>query len=651
MTKCLEGLAAPLEWYRQQEQDDATHPLKQAYNGLGYVVFKRTYARNVPGEERTEEWYETVLRVVLGAQDLGADFTPEEAARLFEHIWNGRAFPGGRMLWQLGTHNIQRYGGDSLVNCWYTELRSIADFTWMFERLMLGGGVGFSVQNGDGLGTVDAGAAIRATSGTFDVDFVVPDNRRGWAELIYRTLKANFTGQTFTYSTAGVRPAGAPIKTFGGKASGPEPLVDGINKMQEILYEADGRTLTSVEMLDMANILGAIVVSGNVRRSAQIAQGSGHDHAYLQAKRWELGTIPNHRAMSNNSVVVNSKEDFWTLPDEFWQGYDGGGEPYGLLNVDNAVQYGRMGDRHPDHSIVGFNPCAEIALADRESCNLAELVLPKFDSFEQMLDAAKLLYKVQKAVAALPYIDGRSDAITSKNMRLGLGVTGVLEATPEQKGWLDPVYSNLRYYDKVWSKEKGYPESVRLTTVKPSGTLSLLAGVLPGGHPGYARNMVRRIRMAANDPVFYWCQTQGYPWEFVEGFDGTKQADTVVVEFPVELPQTATLAKQLTAIDQLEVVKWLQRDWADNAVSVTVYYRPEEIDDIRAYLSEQWDQFKSLSFMLHADHGFAQAPLEEITKEEYEERMHHLTHADARIYGEALEILDSDCASGACPVR
>ena len=640
---------APLEWYREQEQDAATHPLMQAYNGLGYVVFKRTYARAVEGQDRTEEWYETVLRVILGAQEIGADLTPDEAARLYEHIWSGRALPGGRMLWQLGTPNITRYGGDSLVNCWYTELSSVPDFTWMFERLMLGGGVGFSVQNGPLLGQVRKGTAVHVEG--FDADFIVPDNRHGWAQLLYRTMQASFRGTTFTYSTDAVRPEGTPIKTFGGKASGPGALVDGVQAIQDVLHARDGQMLRSVDVLDIANIIGAIVVSGNVRRSAQIAQGSATDGYFLTAKRWDLGDIPNHRAMSNNSVVVNSAEAISELPDAFWDGYRGNGEAYGLLNLQSARENGRMGEYRPDSSIVGFNPCAEIPLADRESCNLAELVLPRFDSLEQMKDAATLLYKVQKAVAALPYIDERSDAITNANMRLGLGVTGVMEATAQQMTWLAPTYEELRAFDKAWSAAKGYATSVRLTTVKPSGTLSLLAGVTAGGHPGFSPYFIRRVRMAANDPVLQWCKDQGYPWEWVRGFDGTEDVRTAVVEFPVMLSPMATLAEDMTALDQLETVRWLQEAWADNAVSVTVYYRPEELDDIRAYLAERWDEFKSLSFMLHSDHGFDQAPMEAIDVETYDERFRALAHSVADVHGHALEILDSDCATGACPVR
>ena len=638
-----------VEQYAERERH-GEHPLLQAYNGLGYVVYKRTYARPVYSGsevERTEEWHETLERVVNGAQAIGAGLTDLEMERLYDHMWNLRGFVGGRMLWQLGTENNERLGGDSLVNCWYTELASVDDFIWMFHRLMLGGGVGFSVENGDKLGVVGHGSATLAEG--FDVDFIVPDNREGWGELLERTMYAYFMGEDFTYSTDAVRPEGAPIKTFGGKASGPGELVDGVDKIQDVLKGAYGRTLNSVEMLDISNIIGAIVVSGNVRRSAQIAIGSAQDADYMQAKRWDLGGIPNFRAMSNNSVNVDKFSD---VPDSFWEGYHGNGEAYGLVNTYAAMKYGRQGEVNYDETIAGFNPCAEIPLANRESCNLAEIVLPNIEGKAQLMDLAFLLYKVQKAVAAMPYLDSESDYITSKNLRLGLGVTGVMQSTQEQRSWLDPTYQALKQFDRMWSQERALPVSKRLTTVKPSGTLSILAGVTPGGHPGFSKYHIRRVRMSANDPILEWCQNRGYKWEWQKGFDGEVDTKTAVVEFPVELPEGTVLADRADAISQLQAQAYLQTMWADNAVSITVYYTLEELETIKEYLSIHWDNIKSVSFLLKDDHGFEQAPMEAIDEEQYQHLLSKVQDVSNLAHGAGIsELMDSDCVSGACPVR
>lgn len=622
------------------------------FNGLGYIVYKRTYARPIPGEGRTEEWHETVERVVNGAQDIGADFTPSEAERLFDYIWNLKGTVGGRMLWQLGTPNVERLGGDSLVNCWFVDLREVSDFGWMFERLMLGGGVGFSVDDPTRLGIVRQGTVVHEPE-AHDSDFIVPDKREGWADLLMRTLRAYLPKRpndydSFSYSTAVIRPEGAPIKTFGGVASGPGILVEGVERICEILNGAVGRHLTSVEVLDIANVIGSVVVSGNVRRSAQIALGSADDLDYLAAKRWDLGGIPSYRAMSNNSVYAFDIAD---LPEEFWEGYLGHGEPYGLVNLEAALRQGRAGETKLDPSIAGFNPCAEIPLAHRESCNLAEVFLPRVEDYDEFEDLTQLLYRVQKAVAALPYLDPVSERVTSENMRLGLGVTGVLQSEVEKLAWLEDGYQNLVDYDVWWSAVKEWPTSVRLTTVKPSGTLSLLAGVTPGGHPGFARFHVRRVRMAYNDPLVEYCRAKGYEWEWQRDFDGDEDHRTVVVEFPCEFPEGTALAEDLTALDQLDVVRSLQRDWADNAVSVTVYYRKEELPAIRDYLARHWGEMKSVSFLLHSEHGFDQAPLEAIEEAEYYERLAKIHEHDVAVGEGVSDFLDSDCASGACPVR
>ena len=629
------------------------HPLLQSFNGLGLVVYRRTYSRPIYDDHghyvRHEEWHETVRRVVEGAQAINAGLSEQEAMRLFEYVWSRKALPGGRMLWQLGTDNVERLGSASLVNCYYTDLSTVDDFRFLFEMLMLGGGVGFNVtpESVSKLPVVKAGYGAAQLNTGFDVDYIVPDNREGWGELLVRTLSAFFEGKPFSYSVDAVRPEGAPIKTFGGVASGPGILVEGVDRISTILGGALGRKLTTVEVLDIANVIGSIVVSGNVRRSAQIALGDAEDLDYLAAKRWDLGHIPSYRAMSNNTVFVQNIRD---LPEDFWEGYFGNGEAYGLFNVRQAQRVGRTGEYLPDPSIKGVNPCGEIPLAHRESCNLAELVLPHFSDLGELMDAAMLLYKVQKAVAALPHIDPDTDNITTRNMRLGLGVTGIAQSDEKRLSWLAPTYDALRAFDGVWSRERGLRDSVRLTTVKPSGTLSLVAGVTPGVHPGYSRFHVRRMRVSTSDPVFQWCEDRGLPWEFVRDFEGNEDPRTAVVEFPCEFPEGTLLADETSAVDQMRTAAFLQRVWADNAVSVTVTFKPEELDDIRQELSATWHRTKSISFLPYSGHGFDQAPLEPITEDEYRERLAAIDLKAETIAGHSA-LYDADCATGACPVR
>jgi ribonucleotide reductase alpha subunit len=587
--------------------------------------------------------------VVDGAENIGAGLTEAESERLFDYMFNLKASVGGRMLWQLGTSNNERLGGDSLVNCWYVDLTKPEDFSWMFERLMLGGGVGFSVTNPEALGVVRQGTVQHLNEA--DADYIVPDKREGWSQAVLQALRTYLGGEDdstyLTYNTSLIRPAGAPIRTFGGKASGPGILVEGIEKITAILNGAVDRHLTSVEVLDIGNVIGSVVVAGNVRRSAEIALGRPNDVDYLNAKRWDLGTIPMHRAMSNNSVVV---DDINELPEEFWEGYSGNGEPYGLFNLTASRLFGRVPEVLPDPSIVGTNPCAEIGLANRESCNLSEVFLPNVESEEEFVDITRLLYKVQKAVAAMPYLDRESDEITSQNMRLGLGVTGIAQAH-DKLGWLDTGYVSLREFDRIWSKENGWPYSKRLTTVKPSGTLSLLAGVTPGVHPGYSRYHIRRVRMSVGDPLLQYCADKGYNVAWVKNLDGTVSDRTKLVEFPCEFPVGTVLAEDVTAIQQMNLQRDLQAVWADNAVSVTIYIHSGELEQVKEYLRENWSTMKSISFLLHSEHGFDQAPLEEITEGEYLEMRSHLTNNTVDLQGGMSELLDDDCVNGSCPTR
>ena len=390
-------------------------------------------------------------------------------------------------------------------------------------------------------------------------------------------------------------------------------------------------------------------MAGNVRRSAQIAIGDDDDVEFLLAKRWDMGNIPSWRAMSNNSVVCN---DINNLHDYFWEGYEGKGEPYGLINLRLSRKIGRLGEtQYPDAEVMGYNPCAEQSLADKETCCLAEIFLPNITSAEEFIDLAKLLYRINKHSLMLPCHLDTTEAIVHKNMRMGIGITGVLESTEEQKSWLGDAYVALREYDNMYSAANGFNKSIKLTTVKPSGTVSLMPGVTPGAHPAYARYMVRRIRISSNHSLVQVCRDHGYPIEYQQNFDGSTDHSTVVVSFPFAHSENAVLAKDVTAIQQLETVKWLQTVWSDNSVSCTIYYRKEELPEIRKYLKKNYKtNHKSLSFLLHSEHGFKQAPLEEITKEQYDALVAS-TQLITDVGVADIGVDDSECASGACPIR
>ena len=616
------------------------------YNGLGEIVYKRTYSR-IKEDGTNEEWWETVARCINGAQKIGADYTKSEAQKLYDYVFNLKCNFAGRMLWQLGTSTVDRFGGNSLLNCWGVCIRDIDDFCFIFENLMLGGGVGFSIRKEDvhDLPRVKEGVVVTHEK-TNDADYIVPDSREGWVKLLKKCLKSYFyTGESFTYSTILVRSSGEHIKGFGGKASGPGILIEGIEKIGEVIREREGKKLRSLDVLDICNIIGSVVVAGNVRRSAEIAVGDPDDYLFLRAKRWDLGNVPNWRAMSNNTIYADSYDH---ISETVWKGYDGSGEPYGFFNLPLSQKTGRLGERTKDRCEI-INPCAEILLESHECCNLSEIYLNNIESKTELKECAKLLYKTQKAICALPFIHERTEEVVHRNMRIGVGVTGVCQSLDKIE-WLDDCYQSLREFDEKWSEKKGYPSSVRLTTVKPSGTLSLLSGSTPGVHPAYASYYIRRVRMSSDDQLVEVCKNAGYPTEYVKNFDGTEDHGTIVVEFPCHINGSTILAKDMSAVKQLELVKELQTKWSDNSVSVTVYYRLEELDEIRDWLKDNYEKsLKTVSFLLHNDHGFAQAPYEEITEEQYEKMISKLKPIESLNSGEVLEGIE--CEGGACPIR
>ena len=628
------------------------------FSTVGYITYKRTYARRLDEtnpNSATEEFEDTMNRVIAATNNqLNVGFTDDEKSRLRKYLMELKGTVAGRFLWQLGTETVGRLGLASLQNCAFTVINEpVRPFTWAMDMLMLGSGVGYNIQrkNVDKLPEINIDFIRPTRVDSADADFIVPDSREGWVQLLGKTLKAAFLSNsktTFTYSTVLVRGKGSTIKGFGGTASGPEDLCWGIEKISEILEKRAGKKLRPVDALDIMNIIGAVVVAGNVRRSAQIAIGDPDDVEYLLAKRWDMGNIPSWRAMSNNSVVCNDIKD---LHEYFWDGYEGKGEPYGFINLRLSRKMGRLGDtNYPDPEVEGYNPCAEQSLAAYETCCLAEIYLPNITSKEELVDVSKLLYRINKHSLSLPcHLDETAD-IVHKNMRMGIGITGVLQATEEQKSWLTTTYDELRAFDKEYSVLHGFPESIKITTVKPSGTLSLLPGVTPGCHPAYAQYMIRRIRISADHSLVNVCREHGYPVEYQQNFDGSEDHSTVVVSFPFAYPEGTVLANEMTAISQLETVKWLQEVWSDNSVSCTVYYRKEELPEIKKYLAKNYkNNHKSLSFLLHSEHGFKQAPYEEITKEEYDALVAKTTLITK--VDEATFDGGDECVTGACPVK
>jgi ribonucleotide reductase alpha subunit len=636
---------------------DFTNYIDVPWGEIGYITFKRTYARRLKEDDQnseTEEFYQVIKRELESSEkQLKVGFTEEEKRRYFELRMKLKFSVAGRFMWQLGTKTVDKLGLPSLQNCAFTVVNEpIKPFTWTFEMLMLGSGVGYNIQKHNVYQLPKLKGKIKIErKDTKDADYIVPDSRDGWVKLLGKVLKSHFySGEGFSYSTICIRSKGALIKGFGGTASGPEDLCWGINEISKILNSRSNKKLRPIDCLDIMNIIGSVVVAGNVRRSAQIALGDYDDLEFLKAKRWDLGTIPNWRSMSNNSVIA--PDNFDDLTNEFWETYNQG-EPYGLINLELAKTVGRTGEtQYPDPDVEGFNPCAEQSLANFETCCLSEVYLPNIESYEELLEAITFAYRMSKHSLSLHCHLKETESIVHRNMRMGIGMTGILQASKEQVEWLKNAYVWLRSYDKKYSAEKGFPPSIKLTTIKPSGTLSLLAGVTPGVHPNPAGPYyIRRIRISTQSSLVEVCRKHGYPIEYQRNFDGSEDRSTMVVSFPCKVPEATPVAADFGWRSQLDMVRKLQSEWSDNSVSCTVYYKKEDLDDIKDYLKEHFkNEIKTVSFLLYRGHGFVQAPYETITKEQYmemKEKVKPITSIE--IKEEDFDLLE--CSTGACPIK
>lgn len=618
------------------------------WSNLASVVYLRTYSRNDYG--KSEKWADTVERVIAG-NVRGHLVSEDEINRLRYYMTERKAIPAGRGLWYSGSPNHERLGGAALNNCYVVSSENWQNFILAQDYSMLGGGVGMTVEHKytSKLPRVKKDVLV-VNRETKDADFIVPDSREGWNELTRRVLEAYLeTGKSFSFSTVCVRGAGEAIKGFGGIAAGPKPLVEFVKKLSAVLKAREGRKLRPIDAADILCLIGEMVVSGNVRRSALLIAGDCWDKDFLRAKRWDLGNIPTQRAMANFSVMCDDVDDLHPL---FWKTYEHG-EPFGIINLTNTNRFGRMGEKKNDNAIC-YNPCAESGLENGEACNLQEIALPNLQNEAEFMEAARLMHRYGKRVAMEPYHHTVSQEVITRNRRIGTGITGCLKSPLFKPEVLDRVYAEIEEENVCYSQELRIPQSIRTTVVKPSGTVSKLLDMdgYEGIHPAFSRYIIQRVRIAANDALLPALRGAGHHIEPEVRFDGSLNHNTLVVSFYVQAPEGYPVADEdWDTWKQLEVVKMVQRHWCDQSASVTVYYKKEEIPQLKAWLAENLKHIKTISFLCHSDHGFKQAPKEKITAEQYENLSKNIKPLDLTnvASGDSVEL--DECASGACPIK
>ncbi len=599
-----------------------------------------------------EVWTDTIRRVVEGNMALSPHSTEREAELLFHLFWTGQALPPGRGLWVGGVEGIP---ADARYNCWYTTLYSAEDWCWVMNMLMLGGGVGV------GLGEIEKLPTVSQTPARFAVwcksehpdllevkpndksflngqtpVYITADSREGWVDSMRRMMTAAFEGRDLIIDVSGVRRRGLPIKTFGGTACGPGPLTHLLRSVWDIIRGAAGRRLNSVECLDITNMVGFCVKSGNVRRSALIALGDAEDQAFRDAKK-DFEKVLSHRHTSNNSIIFRSWDqinnfDWSRLIDDNMQF----GEP-GLFNLPLVWK--------TDPGAKGVNPCGEQALHDHEACNLAENFPGQHDEGTNSDLSFKLLVRYCIRQRLTPLQDPTSHEVGLKNMRVGVALGGLCD--------FDWSTDQLSHWFKVCRKEADdYADELRVnrpitvTTVKPSGTISLLNGSSPGIHAPFAPWYIRRARIAKNDPMVEALTDAGVPNE-VDQYD--KTGHTLVFAFPTKAAHTRITQRTETIRDQFERQRAVQEHWADNAVSATLSFDANtEREELAACLKEHVPFLKSTT-VLSRSHAYVQAPYEAIDESTFNTLSSRIQHDHPLVRGGEFEM--DECASGVCPIR
>lgn len=623
---------------------------------LGYITYKRTYARLIEAKDRKEEFWETIRRVVEGCYSVQkehciklslpwSDSKAQRSARImFEKIWNFKFLPPGRGLWMMGTEFIARHGSMSLNNCGFASTADIAlkhskAFEFVMDALMLGVGVGFDTK-GAGKITIQ-----QPKEGHFE--FQIPDSREGWVESLKLTLEAYFLGkQVPIFDFSLIRLAGVPIRGFGGIASGPKPLKEMLEDIQNILKSRIGQKITSVDIVDVMNYVGKCVVAGNVRRSAEIALGDPADLDFVLCKQDEEA-LYSHRWASNNSVFAVKGLDYSFIANQIAVN----GEP-GIFWLENAKAYSRMGTEpdFKDKKAAGVNPCGEQTLESFELCCLVETFPSRHDSYEEFQETLKYAYLYSKSVTLVNTHWQETNAVMLKNRRMGISQTGIIEAFVRQGRrkileWCSRGYNYLQELDEQYSGWLCIPRSIKITTVKPSGTVSLLPGVPPGIHYPHSEYYIRRIRVSKNSDLIEPIKNAGYKIE-----DDLYSPNTVVAEFPIHEEYFDRSKNDVSIWEQAANAIDYQRLWSDNCISITVTFKPEEAEDIKHVLQFCEDKLKSISFLPIKEHGYKQAPYEEITKEQYEELVSkikplYLDETKDRAIGEKF------CDSDRCEVQ
>ena len=619
------------------------------------------YSRWLEDKGRRETWVETVDRYMDFmrshlVKNYNYDANDIKFAQIREAILNHKVMPSMRAMMTAGPalerDNIAAY------NCSFIAVDSLRAFDEAMYILMNGTGVGFSVEQK----YVNNLPVIAEEFYPTNTTIVVEDSKLGWAKSFKELLGLLTMGQIPEWDMSKVRPAGARLKTFGGRASGPEPLNDLFKFTVETFKIAKGRRLKPIEAHDLMCKIGEVVVVGGVRRSALISLSNLDDFEMAKAKSGQWWEQEPQRALANNSAVYNSKPNVAQFLREWRNLYESKSGERGIYNMDSVRKHIEKFGRRDASKVMGTNPCGEILLRPNQFCNLTEVVIDADDTEDTLAEKiriASILGTWQSTLSNFKYIRKTWKDNTEEERLLGVSLTGIfgnpLTGTLHKN--LASMLASLREIAVETNVDEadrlGIEHSTAVTTVKPSGTVSQLTGVSSGIHPWYSKHYIRTVRADNKDPLTQFLKDFGVPNEP----DVMKPEATTVFSFPIAAPKNAVVTEDLSAIDHLEVWKTYRTHWTEHNPSVTINVKEEEWVDVAAWVYKNFDYIGGVSFLPASEHSYKQAPYQPISEKEYKEA---LASMPKRIPWESLplyEIEDSTtgsqelaCTAGACDI-
>jgi len=589
-----------------------------------FIALSR-YAKWVDSESRRETWGETVDRYfsfMTNHLKQNYNYIPNEklVAELKEFVFERNVMPSMRAVMTSGAalerDNVAGY------NCAFLPVDSPRSFDETMYVLMCGTGVGFSVE----YKYINKLPAVPESLEKSTTVITVEDSKQGWAKAYRELLALLWSGQIPAIDVSKVRPAGARLKTMGGRSSGPQPLINLFDFTIAKFKNATGRNLKPIECHDIMCKIGEVVVVGGVRRSAMISLSNINDIEMAQAKSGNWWEQSPQRALSNNSVAYSRKPEMEQFIAEWKSLYDSKSGERGIYNVAAAqAQAAKFGRRDPDIH-YGTNPCSEIILRPYQFCNLSEVVLRENDTkkdIQRKVELATILGTWQSTLTDFKYLRKIWKDNTEEERLLGVSLTGQFghkfmsgkEDLIALEAFLMTLREKAREVNKEESGKIGIPESAAITCVKPSGTVSQLVGVSSGMHPWHSPYYVRTVRGSKGDPISTFLKEVGIPVED----DFMKPNETYVFSFPVKAPEGAIVRNDLTAIDHLNIWLVYQRAWCEHKPSITVSVKEDEWMEVGAWVYKNFDEVSGISFLPHSEHTYKQAPYQEISKEEYED--------------------------------